>query len=156
MLAAMRHSAAAILALAFALARGDARADPVSADPRTAIEPLARSLIDGEYCAGLVVALIPGIGIAADPGVGRDGARAEDHRGDCGLANSHAILTADGLFPVSRATTHTASRIFPCARGFLHFMCTLATTVATLVPSERNRGLVSSPRLRNLMTRLHT
>jgi CubicO group peptidase (beta-lactamase class C family) len=52
-----RHRPA--LALLAVLGAGmPAGAEPTRSEPRAALDPLARSLIDGEHCAGLVVALI--------------------------------------------------------------------------------------------------
>src|SRR5689334_214127 len=57
----MRHVVAVLACIAClgTLARADPKAaDAKPVDPRAALEPLAKSLIDGEYCAGLVVGLI--------------------------------------------------------------------------------------------------
>src|ERR1044071_7390538 len=64
MLRVMRHAVTVVVAIACARAPAHAAPQPAApptpnpADPRAALEPLARSLIDGEYCVGIVVGLI--------------------------------------------------------------------------------------------------
>lgn len=54
----MRH-AVAVTAAAIACAWSPVRADPgPPADPRAALDPLAKSLIAGDYCVGIVIGLI--------------------------------------------------------------------------------------------------
>jgi len=55
----MRHSAAVAVISLVVFACAPVGAEPRPADPRASLDPLAKSLVDGEYCSGLVVALIP-------------------------------------------------------------------------------------------------
>jgi CubicO group peptidase (beta-lactamase class C family) len=54
----MRRFAPATVVVAIAMVTAPADTAPKPTDPRAAIAPLARSLIDGEYAGGLVVAVI--------------------------------------------------------------------------------------------------
>lgn len=122
MLGAMRHWVACVLALAVTAACNAARAEP-GAEPRAALEPLARSLVDGQYCSGVVVALIPASG---SPQILAWG---ETARGNGKLPDGNTVFE---IGSVSKTFTSLV-----LAEAVIDKQVTLDTPVATLLPKAK-------------------
>lgn len=122
----MRHAVAVVVAVLLAIVAAGAPAGaqpkpkPKPADPRAALEPLARSLIDGEYCAGLVVALIPA---AAPPRVLAWG---ETARGN------HRLPDGNTVFEIGSVSKVFTSLLL--AEAVVDKQVALDTPVAQLLP----------------------
>ena len=98
-----------------------ARAEPAPA--RTALEPLAKSLIDGEYCAGLVVALIPAAGAPQILAWG------ETVRGN------HKLPDGNTVFEIGSVSKVFTSLLL--AEAVIDKQVALDTPVATLLPKTK-------------------
>jgi CubicO group peptidase (beta-lactamase class C family) len=113
-------AAAGVFAVVFGC--GPARGEPAR-PPREALEPLAKSLIDGEYCAGLVVALIAP---AQPPQIVAWG---ETARGNGKAPDGNTV------FEIGSVTKVFTSLLL--AGAVIDKQLTLETPVATLLPKAK-------------------
>lgn len=118
----MRHSVACVVALAAAIACNPARADP-KPDARAALDPLANSLVDRQYCGAIVIALIP----ASDPP--QILAWGETVRGNGKLPDGNT------LFEIGSVSKVFTSLLL--AEAVIDRQVTLDTPVAALLPKTK-------------------
>lgn len=116
----MHHAVAIIVVIACACA--PAHAEPGPTDPRAALDPLAKSLIDGESCAGIVVGLISR---SAPPRVLAWG---ETVRGN------HKLPDGNTVFEIGSVTKLFTSLLL--AEAVVDKQVTLDTPLASLLPAK--------------------